>query len=571
MPSTPSAGTVRVAAAQFFSGTDVRENLALCRGFLRRAAGEGARLVVLPENSNRVRDYADRRECWERGEDLSGPFVTGLRETAAELGLHVAAGVDLRGDAEPIVHIASVLIGPDGGIVGVHRKHVLWDYEYTLFEPGEEPYQVFDTALGPIGLLLCADGIVPETPRALALLGARILCNSLNSRGPDELRVHVPLRAMENRVFHVAANTVGGPELEWPWMGGSQIVAPDGTRLAEASELEPDLAVADIDPSEAGDKRMPGVADLVAWRRPELYGALTLPLDQVPAAAMYGPAPRDLPSRPLPTALMQVSHFRGTEWTIRRALGQIAYAGRRGARLGVLPELFCFADGEAAADPGAAADLSREVLDRVSKACAEAGLYVAASLVERGAGGRFHSTVHLVDDTGAVVHAYRKTHLTDAERAWASPGDEITVARTPIGAIGAMVGDEVWVPEVARVLALEGAELIVHPTSWTSRAAMEIAATERTEENRVHLVSVTRLDCPAGLGSQALRPDDFAPGQPIAVMRYPTGYWTRPGFEEQLLLDLDLREANDKMMGHHLDPLAKRTPHLYPMFVSEKG
>ncbi|TDC90200.1 nitrilase-related carbon-nitrogen hydrolase, partial [Actinomadura sp. 7K507] len=373
--------TVRVAAAQFFSGTDVGANLALCRDYLRRAAGEGARLVVLPENANRVRDHADRWECWAHSEDLDGAFVTGLRETARELGVYVAAGVDLRAAGAPAVHIASVLIGPDGEIIGVHRKHVLWDYEYTLFEAGDEPYEVFDTEIGRIGLLLCADGIVPETPRALALLGAQVLCNSLNSRGPDEHRVHVPLRSMENGVFHVAANTVGGPELEWPWMGGSQVVAPDGTRLADAGELEPGLAIADIDPEQAADKRMPGVADLFAWRRPELYGVLTRPLGEVPAAAMYGPS--DRPPRLVPTALMQVSYFRGTEWTIRRGLGQIAHAGRQGARLGVLPELFCFADGEVAADPAAAAELSRSVLARISDACAEAKIYVAANLVER--------------------------------------------------------------------------------------------------------------------------------------------------------------------------------------------
>ncbi|OLT31998.1 hypothetical protein BJF79_36635 [Actinomadura sp. CNU-125] len=131
-----------------------------------------------------------------------------------------------------------------------------------------------------------------------------------------------------------------------------------------------------------------------------------------------------------------------------------------------------------------------------------------------------------------------------------------------------MVGEEVWVPEAARALALAGAELIVHPTTWTTAEAMHVAATERTEENRVHLVSVNRLDDPAGLGSQVLRADDFVPGQPIAVMRYPTGYWTRPGFEEQLLLELDLRESNDKMMGHHLDPLAKRHPELYGVFTA---
>ncbi|MFV2198561.1 nitrilase-related carbon-nitrogen hydrolase [Nocardiopsis sp. LOL_012] len=552
----------RVAAAQFFSGTDAAANLELCDDYVRRAAEAGARLVVLPENSNRLRDYADRRECWEWSETLDGAFVSGLRASARAWGVYIAAGVDLRGESAPDVHICSVLIGPDGDVLGVHRKHVLWDYEYTLFVPGDEPYRVHETEIGRIGLLLCADGIVPDTPRALALSGAQILCNSLNSRGPDEYRVHVPLRAMENRVFHVAANTVGGPADGWPWMGGSQIVAPDGTRLADAGELEPGLAVADIDPGEADDKTMPGVGDVFAWRRTDLYSPLAAPLEALPVAAMCGPAPEDMAPRPLRAAALQVSHFPNTEWTVTRALEQIAYAGRRGADLGVLPALFCFRPGEAAADPAAAARLSRGVLERLGRACADAGVWVVAHLVEEAAGA-YHSTAYLLDRAGRIAHTYRKTHLNAAERGWAVPGDRIDVAHTEIGAVGLMVGDEVWVPEVARLLTLAGAEVIAHPADWRAPEEAHVAATERTEENRVHLVSCTRLDSPADVGSQVVRADEFAPGQPIALMRYPTGHWSRPGFEEQLLVDLDLRESHSKMMGHHLDPVATRAPGLY--------
>jgi predicted amidohydrolase len=560
-PTSSGPTSVRVATAQFFSGEDPSANLELCRSYLRAAAAQGVQLLVLPENSNRVRAYGSREECFEHSEDLDGPFVTGLRETCAELGLHLAVGVDLRMPEAPGVWIASVLIGPDGSILHVHHKHVLWDYEYTLFVPGDEPYRVIDTPLGRLGLQICADGIVPETPRALALLGAQILCNSLNSRGPDELRIHVPLRAMENRVWHVSSNTVGGPADQWPWMGGSQVVAPDGRVLAEASESDEEMVVADIDPGLADDKANEWAEDIFAWRRPDLYGDLVRPLGEVAAAGIYGPAPEG-PARPVPVAMMQVSWFHTTEWTITRALGQIAYAGRRGARLGLLPELFCFRPGEVAADPAWAAATSAEVLALVQKAAADAGLWVGCHLVEEE-DGRHHSTAYLVGQDGDVVGRYRKTHLSRSETEWATPGDDLPVWDTPVGRIGFMLGDEVWIPEVMRVLALRGAEVVLHPCSWDRTEAATVAATERTEENRVHLVSVARLDNPAGFGSQVLRADLFEAGQPIAVMRYPTGHWTRPGFEEQVVVTLDLREANSKMMGHHLDPLRTRAPQLY--------
>lgn len=94
----------------------------------------------------------------------------------------------------------------------MHHKTVLWDYEYGLFAGGSKDIEVTDTSIGRLGLLSCADGIVPEIPRSSALKGAHILCNSLNSRGPDEMRSHEPLRAIENHVWMVANNSVGGPE-----------------------------------------------------------------------------------------------------------------------------------------------------------------------------------------------------------------------------------------------------------------------------------------------------------------------------------------------------------------------
>ena len=150
--STVSKGSqpVRVAAAQFFSGTDEAANAQTCVAYMQKAKAGGAQLLVLPENSQRERDYfangrPSRERCWERCSTVeSSAFVATLAAEAARLGLYVAVGVDVRGSAKPSVHIASVLIGPDGKVVGVHRKTVLWDYEYTLFEAATDPYKVFD-------------------------------------------------------------------------------------------------------------------------------------------------------------------------------------------------------------------------------------------------------------------------------------------------------------------------------------------------------------------------------------------------------------------------------------------
>ena len=554
--------TVRVAAAQFFSGVDPAANLDLVVSYLEKAAKEGCHLLVTPENSNRVRDYSSRDECYEKSESLDGPFISGLREACKRLGLMAAVGVDIRGAQAPEVHIAQVLIDVNGDLLHVHHKTVFWDYEYTLFTPGTKALQVVETRIGRIGQLSCADGIVPEVPRIHGLNGAQILTNSLNSRGPDEMRVHEPLRAIENHVWHVAANTVGGPSDAYPWMGGSQIVSPHGEILACAGEVDEGMVWADITPDSAHPKNIAGIGDLNSFRRPELYGEFLEPVDSLPVAAMYGPVPEGTPSKNLTVAVLQTSWYHSTEWTLARIGQQIAYASQKGAALGVFPELFVHRRGSVEADPVAAAELGRQALSLVQSACREHGLWVGASLVE-AEDDTFFSTLFLVDDNGDIHTKYRKAHLSEPERRWATAGDSLEVAETPLGVIGLMIGDEVWLPEVARILSFRGAELIIHPVDWDRPEACHQAATERTEENRTHLVSVARTDNPAGVGSQIVLNDRFFPGQPIALMRYPSAMWTRPGFEEDLFVTLDLMDSHSKVQGFHLDPLATRQPELY--------
>lgn len=566
MKSGNQSQTVRVAAAQFYSGTDVPANLELVVSYMRKAKEQGAALLVTPENSNRVRDFAGREECFEKAESLDGDFITGLQKAAKDIDIMLAVGVDLRGETAPDVYIAQVLIGADGEILHVHHKTVFWDYEYTLFTPGSKPLEVIDTPIGRIGQLLCADGIVPEVPRIQALNGAQILTNSLNSRGPDEMRVHEPLRAIENHVWHVAANTVGGPEDAYPWMGGSQIVSPQGEILACAGETEEGMVVADITPGTSHPKHLADVGALDEFRRPELYAELLLPIDEVPAKEMYGPVPEGAPSKELPIAVLQTSWYHSTKWTLARIGMQIEYAAKKGAKLGVFPELFVHQRGAIEADPRGELAISQTALGEVQKAAKAYGLWVAASLMEE-ADSNLYSTLFLVDDKGEIHSRYRKAHLGEAERGWASAGDDLVVADTPLGRIGLMIGNEIWLPEVARILSLRGAEVIVHPVDWNRPEAAHQAATERTEENRTHLVSVARTDNPAGVGSQIVLNDRFMPGQPIALMRYPSAMWTRPGFEEDLFVTLDLIDSHSKVQGFHLDPLATRQPNLYGSFA----
>eukprot|EP01062_Namystynia_karyoxenos_P007785 TRINITY_DN12740_c0_g1_i2.p1 TRINITY_DN12740_c0_g1~~TRINITY_DN12740_c0_g1_i2.p1 ORF type:complete len:601 (+),score=213.29 TRINITY_DN12740_c0_g1_i2:97-1899(+) len=582
--------TFRFAAAQFHSGCDLAENLATVEKWAEKAKAAGAHILITPENSNRERDFfaggkPSKDLAWERSEPLTGTFVSGCRALAKRLGVYLVVGVDYRGERKPVVYIGQLLIGPTGDILHVHKKHVLWDYEYTLFQPADDELEVVSTPIGKLALHVCADQIVPDVPRVLALKGAEVYCNSLNSRGPDEKRVHIPLRAIENGVWHVSSNTVGNPSNEgllWPWTGGSQVVAPDGTVLVEASEEKDDMIWADICPARASRKdALPHIVpDLFAWRRPELYQVLGAPAGSVPAAAMYGPVAPGSAAAALPAvqvAMMQLSKSPGsghtrlaTEWMAAR---QVTYAARRGAQLGVLPELFCFSRGEVARDPAGAVAYSRHVGDALSELAKRHNIWLVATLVEApdSPGGRpFHTAFLYEGGTGAVKGAYRKAHLARDELQWAAAGAALSPVFDcgAVGQLALMIGDEVWIPEVMRVLALQGAEVVAHPCDWDRPEAAHVAATERCSENRVHIVSVARLDNPGGQGSQVAFAGEFQNFEPIPLMRYSQCQWQRYGVEEQLLVPLRRREAHCKMMGFHLDVLATREPKLYSVMTA---
>ena len=114
----------------------------------------------------------------------------------------------------------------------------------------------------------------------------------------------------------------------------------------------------------------------------------------------------------------------------------------------------------------AARNFGAEVLGSLAGAARENAVWLALSLVEEADDGRFYHTAFLVDGSGTVVGKYRKAHL-GAEEAWATRGDSLSpVFATPLGSFAFVLGDEMWIPEVARCLALAGVEVLLHPTSW---------------------------------------------------------------------------------------------------------
>jgi predicted amidohydrolase len=268
---------VRAAAIQLTATPDVAANLAAADRLVRRAAADGATLVLLPEKWSVLGHGAALRES---AQPLDGPAITWARTVARELGIDLVAGsVAERVPGEEKLRNTSAHIGPDGEIRATYRKIHLFDVEVdgTVYReseneaPGDAP--VLSTAADgtSLGLSICYDLRFPELYRALTVAGARVLLVPAAftlATTRDHWEPLLRARAIENQCFVVAANQIGEHEPGLRSGGRSMIVDPWGIVLAQASDQET-VITADLDLARQDDIRLRLPA--LAGRRPEAY------------------------------------------------------------------------------------------------------------------------------------------------------------------------------------------------------------------------------------------------------------------------------------------------------------
>ncbi len=267
---------MRVAAIQLTSTADRSRNLEMAEEFLAAAAGDGARLIVLPEMFNVLGDAEVLRAG---AEPLDGPSLRWAGEHARRHGIWLVAGSIMeRVAGQERIFNTCCLFDPQGVRRAMYRKIHLFDcdvpgasyHESATVMSGREIVRAEANGVA-LGLSICFDLRFPELFRILALGGARAiaLASAFTERtGRDHWEVLVRARAIENQVFVIAANQVGASTPRLRWFGRSMIVDPWGVVLAQAPDRECYI-VADLDFAEQDRVRaqLPSLAN----RRPEAY------------------------------------------------------------------------------------------------------------------------------------------------------------------------------------------------------------------------------------------------------------------------------------------------------------
>lgn len=100
----------------------------------------------------------------------------------------------------------------------------------------------------------------------------------------------------------------------------------------------------------------------------------------------------------------------------------------------------------------------------------ELGIVIVTSLFERRAAGLYHNTAVVIEKDGTMAGKYRKMHIPDDpayyEKFYFTPGDlGFHPIQTSVGNLGVLVCWDQWYPEAARLMALQGAELLIYPTA----------------------------------------------------------------------------------------------------------
>ncbi|MBN1317215.1 MAG: carbon-nitrogen hydrolase family protein, partial [Anaerolineales bacterium] len=226
-------------------------------------------------------------------------------------------------------------------------------------------------------------------------------------------------------------------------------------------------------------------------------------------------------------------------------LNWLKQAAGQGARLIVFPE--CALSGYVYHDIKEAKQAAEPIPGTTSrvlvKACAELDVYVVIGILELDGEYLYNSAVLIGPD--GVLANYRKTHLPvlGVDR-FVQPGQKLDVVDSPVGVLGLLICYDLRFPEPPRVLALEGAELVVHPTNWPQASSdfPEFVTKSVARSSGIFLISANRVGTERDttfLGHSQIIPPN---GRPLVEA---------DGESEMIIMaELDLALAHQKRVVH---------------------
>lgn len=197
------------------------------------------------------------------------------------------------------------------------------------------------------------------------------------------------------------------------------------------------------------------------------------------------------------------------------------------------------------------------VVDSLKQLCTERQFTIVTGFAEKAADKIFNSA--LLIGPGKVIHTYRKLHLFNTEKDCFDAGDTpLEVVRVGGLNLGVMICFDWAFPEVCRILALKGADIICHPSNLVLTHCQQAMLT-RSLENSVFTVTANRFGIeqrPHGTLEFTGQSQITSPGGEL-ILRAP------PDRSQLKIVEIDVDRARDKKITANNDLLRDRRPEFY--------
>jgi N-carbamoylputrescine amidase len=260
--------------------------------------------------------------------------------------------------------------------------------------------------------------------------------------------------------------------------------------------------------------------------------------------------------------IIQQSCSASVEENRKKLAKSIAKLAKEGAELVVLQELhdsLYFCQTENTENFHYALPFPGEATDFYAKVAKESHVVLVTSLFERRAAGLYHNTAVVLDKDGSIAGMHRKMHIPDDpayyEKFYFTPGDlGFHPIKTSVGKLGVQVCWDQWYPEGARLMALQGADLLIYPTAIGYESSDTKEEQQRQREawmtiqrshaiaNGIPVVTVNRVglepDPSGATGGIKFWGSSFVAGQQGELL-----YQASQTKQEAVVVDVDLKRT----------------------------
>lgn len=461
---------MHVAVVQQMAGTvyNYKETFENILFLIDEAGKNSADLTVLPECAYPAYFLGENIDLAKESLSLNDKLISKTADLARKYNMYIALGLVICRDEK--FYNSAIFFNRNGEIINTANKSNFWHFDEKWFTPCEE-YTTFETDFGTMGMMVCADGRIPEISRILALKGADVIIDLANlgaqafekkDLSNQQYQFLLSTRAKENGVWLIVADKVGLECGCANYLGRSMIIDPTGKIITSATTDKQEIIYATLETN--SDYRK----ECISKRRPELYDTLIKPFDKVP---LYDDLSIKLNMSDSEVLSAPVMFFpQSLEDYEKKSVQAIKRCELMGCKLVMLPQI-----------NGDVDNLSKLLLQHTPSNMV---LIISAR-------DKKNCKCAVAMWNGEEIGRWYKTH---GERCRINPNAVLECIKSPVGKLAVIFDEEGEIPEVSRSHTLNGCNILL----WSDSKVRDINQKTMQTRGAENKIFVMRNSCALG-------------------------------------------------------------------------